>query len=95
MNEQESRFRTVKDLPSTHLLGTGTPMCAGCGGLQALHQIYDVLGRRSVFINAAGCWHEAGAASTDRRPRVHSTLAAAACRQSRLSSPPRRFALWI
>lgn len=30
-------------------------MCAGCGGLQALHQIYDILGERTVFINAAGC----------------------------------------
>lgn len=59
MSESErnpgSRFRSVKDLPSTRLLGTGTPMCAGCGGLQALHQIYDVLGGRSVFVNAAGC----------------------------------------
>jgi pyruvate ferredoxin oxidoreductase beta subunit len=55
MTASESRFRNVKDLPSTHLLGTGTPMCAGCGGLQALHQIYDVLGGRSVFVNAAGC----------------------------------------
>jgi pyruvate ferredoxin oxidoreductase beta subunit len=53
--ESGSRFRSVKDLPSTRLLGTGTPMCAGCGGLQALHQIYDVLGGRSVFVNAAGC----------------------------------------
>jgi pyruvate ferredoxin oxidoreductase beta subunit len=51
----ETRFHSVKDLPSTHLLGTGTPMCAGCGGLQALHQIYDLLGGRSVFVNAAGC----------------------------------------
>ncbi len=51
----ETRFHSVKDLPSTHLLGTGTPMCAGCGGLQALHQIYDLLGARSVFVNAAGC----------------------------------------
>jgi pyruvate ferredoxin oxidoreductase beta subunit len=51
----ETRFRSVKDLPSTHLLGTGTPMCAGCGGLQALHQIYDLLGPRTVFVNAAGC----------------------------------------
>jgi pyruvate ferredoxin oxidoreductase beta subunit len=49
------RFHTVKDLPSTRLLGTGTPMCAGCGGLQALHQIYDLVGGRSVFVNAAGC----------------------------------------
>jgi pyruvate ferredoxin oxidoreductase beta subunit len=52
---QETRFRSVKDLPSTHLLGTGTPMCAGCGGLQALHEIYDLLGPRTVFVNAAGC----------------------------------------
>ena len=51
----ETRFRSVKDLPSTHLLGTGTPMCAGCGGLQALHEIYDLLGPRTVFVNAAGC----------------------------------------
>ena len=51
----ETRFKSVKQLPSTHLLGSGTPMCAGCGGLEALHQIYDVLGGRSVFVNAAGC----------------------------------------
>jgi len=48
-------YRRMKDLPSTHLLGTGTPMCAGCGGLEALHEIYDILGERSIFINAAGC----------------------------------------
>jgi pyruvate ferredoxin oxidoreductase beta subunit len=51
----ESRFTRMKDLPSAHLLGTGTPMCAGCGGLEALHEIYDVLGTRTVFVNAAGC----------------------------------------
>jgi len=48
-------IKRMKDLPSTHLLGTGTPMCAGCGGLEALHQIYDILGGKTVFINAAGC----------------------------------------
>jgi pyruvate ferredoxin oxidoreductase beta subunit len=55
MIDPEPRFLSVKDLPSTRLLGTGTPMCAGCGGLQALHEIYDVLGGRTVFVNAAGC----------------------------------------
>ena len=45
----------MKDLPSAHLLGAGTPMCSGCGGLEALHQIYDVLGENTVFVNAAGC----------------------------------------
>jgi pyruvate ferredoxin oxidoreductase beta subunit len=51
----ETAFKRMKDLPSTHLLGTGTPMCAGCGGLGALHEIYDVLGEKTVFVNAAGC----------------------------------------
>ena len=55
MTDPETRFRSVKDLPSTPLLGTGTPMCAGCGGLEALHQIYDILGKKTVFVNAAGC----------------------------------------
>ena len=51
----ETAFKRMKDLPSTHLLGTGTPMCAGCGGLQVLHVIYDILGGKNVFVNAAGC----------------------------------------
>ena len=55
MNQKSTEFNRWKDLPSTHLLGTGTPMCAGCGGLQALHAIYDVLGENTVFVNAAGC----------------------------------------
>ena len=45
----------LKPLPSVHLLGTGTPMCAGCGGLAAVHEIYDLLGAKTVFVNAAGC----------------------------------------
>jgi pyruvate ferredoxin oxidoreductase beta subunit len=48
-------FHRMKDLPSTHLLGTGTAMCAGCGGLAALHEIYDILGEKTIFVNAAGC----------------------------------------
>jgi pyruvate ferredoxin oxidoreductase beta subunit len=51
----EAAIKRMKDLPSTHLLGSGTPMCAGCGGLEALHQIYDILGTNTVFVNAAGC----------------------------------------
>jgi pyruvate ferredoxin oxidoreductase beta subunit len=45
----------MKALPSAHLLGAGTAMCAGCGGLEALHEIYDLLGGKTVFVNAAGC----------------------------------------
>jgi len=51
----EERIKRMKDLPSTHLLGSGTPMCSGCGALESLHQIYDVLGEKTVFVNAAGC----------------------------------------
>jgi pyruvate ferredoxin oxidoreductase beta subunit len=51
----DTHFQTIKDLPSTHLLGAGTAMCAGCGGLGALNQIYDVLGEKTVFVNSAGC----------------------------------------
>jgi pyruvate ferredoxin oxidoreductase beta subunit len=51
----KTRFPSVKDLPSHHLLGAGTPMCAGCGGLQAVQNAYDVLGEKTVFVNAAGC----------------------------------------
>jgi len=45
----------MKDLPSTHLLGAGTAMCAGCGGLSAIREIYELLGEKTVFVNAAGC----------------------------------------
>jgi pyruvate ferredoxin oxidoreductase beta subunit len=51
----EKRKKRLKELPSAHLLGTGTPMCAGCGGLEILHEIYDILGAKTVFTNAAGC----------------------------------------
>jgi pyruvate ferredoxin oxidoreductase beta subunit len=51
----ETRFRRMKDLPTTHLLGAGTAMCAGCGGLEAVRGVYDVLGEKTVFVNAAGC----------------------------------------
>ena len=51
----DTAFARLKDLPSTHLLGAGTAMCAGCGGLQAVQQIYDLLGPRTIFVNAAGC----------------------------------------
>ena len=50
-----SPIQHMRDLPSTHLLGTGTAMCAGCGGLISLHEVYDLLGSKTVFVNAAGC----------------------------------------
>ena len=55
MKEKTTRFNRMKDLPSTHILGAGTAMCAGCGALQAIKQVIDVLGENTVFVNAAGC----------------------------------------
>jgi pyruvate ferredoxin oxidoreductase beta subunit len=51
----DTALKRLKDLPSERLLGSGTPMCAGCGGLEALRQAYDLLGGKTVFVNAAGC----------------------------------------
>lgn len=48
-------IHSMKDLPSAHLLGSGTGLCAGCGGMAVLHQIYNLLGPKTVFVNAAGC----------------------------------------
>jgi pyruvate ferredoxin oxidoreductase beta subunit len=36
-----------KPLPSARLLGAGTPRCAGCGGLKAAPEVYDLLGATS------------------------------------------------
>ena len=51
----DRHIERMKDLPSAHLLGAGTAMCAGCGGLQAIKEAYDILGTSTVFVNAAGC----------------------------------------
>jgi pyruvate ferredoxin oxidoreductase beta subunit len=51
----ETTYKRIQDLPADHLMGTGTPMCAGCGGLAAIKEIYDIIGEKTVFINAAGC----------------------------------------
>ncbi len=51
----ETSVRTMKDLPAAHLMAPGTAMCAGCGGLEAVKQVYDALGENTIFVNAAGC----------------------------------------
>lgn len=51
----DATIHRMADLPATHVLAAGTSMCAGCGGLAALHQACDVIGRKTVVVNAAGC----------------------------------------
>ncbi|MDD9937181.1 MAG: thiamine pyrophosphate-dependent enzyme [Myxococcales bacterium] len=48
-------IRKLKQLPARHIMASGTPMCAGCGGLEAINEAYDVLGENTIFVNAAGC----------------------------------------
>jgi len=50
-----TQYKSLKDLPREHQMAPGTAMCAGCGGLEAIKQIADVLGENTVFVNAAGC----------------------------------------
>ncbi|MCJ7685920.1 MAG: thiamine pyrophosphate-dependent enzyme, partial [Desulfobacteraceae bacterium] len=52
---KERDFKSIKDLPSTHVLGPGTPICAGCGALEGIKIFCDILGEKTVFVNAAGC----------------------------------------
>lgn len=52
---RETSYKSMKNLPSARLLGTGTPLCAGCGGLETLHEAYDILDGKTVIVNAAGC----------------------------------------
>ena len=55
MKTGDSAFKKPRDLPNLHILSAGTSICAGCGGLQAIHEILDILGPRTVTVNAAGC----------------------------------------
>jgi pyruvate ferredoxin oxidoreductase beta subunit len=51
----ETAYKAMKDLPALHLLSGGTPMCSGCGGLEAVRLFHDILGENTVFVNAASC----------------------------------------
>lgn len=55
MAKNETAYQRPRDLPRSHILSPGTSMCAGCGALQVIHQIYDVLGSKTITVNAAGC----------------------------------------
>lgn len=48
-------FERIADLPTARVLGSGTPLCAGCGGLEAVGRICDIIGERSLVVNGAGC----------------------------------------
>jgi pyruvate ferredoxin oxidoreductase beta subunit len=48
-------FKELYQIPREEHVFPGTPLCAGCGGLESLRLASKVLGSHVVYINAAGC----------------------------------------
>lgn len=48
-------FKELRQIPREEHVFPGTPLCAGCGGLESLRLAAKILGRNVVYINAAGC----------------------------------------
>lgn len=55
MKTQREFYHNLKELPRSEQLAPGSPMCAGCGGLASLRLVLNVLGPKTVVVNAAGC----------------------------------------
>lgn len=51
-----SAFRNIKDIPREEFIAAGTTACGGCGGLEVIRLANKVLGEKTVFVNAAGCF---------------------------------------
>ena len=51
-----SDFRNIKDIPREEFIAAGTTACGGCGGLEVIRLATKVLGEKTVFVNAAGCF---------------------------------------
>ncbi|WMW24752.1 thiamine pyrophosphate-dependent enzyme [Methanolobus sediminis] len=50
------QIKSIKDLPLEENMFSGTPACAGCGGLLTLRHCLKMLGEKVVIVNAAGCF---------------------------------------
>jgi pyruvate ferredoxin oxidoreductase beta subunit len=49
-------IKNLKQISREEFLLPGTAVCGGCGGLEALRLAAKVLGPKTVFVNAAGCF---------------------------------------
>jgi pyruvate ferredoxin oxidoreductase beta subunit len=56
MTWQRETFKKIKQIPREEHVFSGTPLCAGCGGLEALRLAAKVLGGDVIYVNAAGCF---------------------------------------
>ena len=48
-------FKELHQIPREEHVSPGTPLCAGCGGLESLRFASKILGSHVVYVNAAGC----------------------------------------
>ena len=49
-------IKNLKQIAREEFIVPGTSVCGGCGGLEALRLAAKVLGPKTVFVNAAGCF---------------------------------------
>jgi hypothetical protein len=49
-------IKNLKQIAREECILPGTTVCSGCGGLEALRLAAKVLGPKTVFVNAAGCF---------------------------------------
>jgi len=56
MSDTATTYKKIKDLNRDELIAPGTPLCAGCGGLEGLRLAMKVLGEKVLTVNAAGCF---------------------------------------
>jgi pyruvate ferredoxin oxidoreductase beta subunit len=49
-------IKNLKQIAREEFILPGTSVCGGCGGLEALRLAAKVLGPKTVFVNAAGCF---------------------------------------
>lgn len=56
MTWQRETYKKIKQIPPEEHVLPGTPLCAGCGGLEALRLAAKVWGDDVIYVNAAGCF---------------------------------------
>ncbi|ETX04731.1 thiamine pyrophosphate-dependent enzyme [Candidatus Entotheonella palauensis] len=56
MSSELEAIKNLKQISREEFLLPGTSVCGGCGGLEALRLAAKVLGPKTVFVNAAGCF---------------------------------------
>ncbi|MFQ5791042.1 MAG: thiamine pyrophosphate-dependent enzyme [Acidobacteriota bacterium] len=49
-------IKNLKQISREEFIAPGTSLCGGCGGLEAFRLAAKVLGPKTVFVNAAGCF---------------------------------------